>query len=101
MKSLPSLSLSESRKGLKLKNVSFEHQRKAANSPKVTCNSHCDHEIGRGDESVGGGVGVVTASKVAVVRGHNRVWLALLDVRPIPLAVKEVSISFYSIEKKM
>ena len=34
---------------------------------------------------MGGGVGVVTPSEVAVVRGHDGVLLALLHVLAIPL----------------
>ena len=51
-----------------------------------TGEGHGDNEVRGGDESVGGGVGVVTASEVAVVRRDDGVSLALLDIATIPLS---------------
>lgn len=50
-----------------------------------TGNGHGDDQIGRRNERVGGGVGVVTASEVTVVRGDDRVGLTLLHVLAVPL----------------
>ena len=46
---------------------------------------HGGDEFGRRDEGVRGGVGVVAADEVPVVRGHDGVLLALLRVLPVPL----------------
>lgn len=51
-----------------------------------TGNGHGDDQVGRGDESVGGGVGIVTTGEVTVVGGDDRVGLTLLDVLTIPLS---------------
>lgn len=48
-------------------------------------NGHGDDQVGRGDERVSGGVAVVSASEVTVVRGDDRVGLTLLDVASVPL----------------
>ena len=45
---------------------------------------HGGDEFGRRDEGVRGGVGVVAADKVPVVRGHDGVLLGLLRVLPVP-----------------
>lgn len=47
---------------------------------------HGGDEIGRGDESVGGSVGVVTTGEVSVVRGDDRVLGTLGDVLSVPLS---------------
>lgn len=49
-------------------------------------NGHCDDEIGRGDERVGGGVGVVATSEVTVVGRDDGVGSALLDIAAIPIS---------------
>ena len=46
---------------------------------------HGDNQIGRGDERVSGGVTVVSASEVTVVRRDDRVGLTLLDITSVPL----------------
>lgn len=51
-----------------------------------TGNGHGDDQVGRGDESVGSRVGVVTASEVTVVGGDDGVGLALLHVLTVPLS---------------
>jgi hypothetical protein len=48
-------------------------------------NGHCDNEIRRGDEGVGGWVGIVTSSEVTVVGRDDGVGLTLLDVGSVPL----------------
>lgn len=50
-----------------------------------TSNGHGNDKVGRGDESVGGRVGVVTASEVTVVGRDDRVGLTLLHVLTVPL----------------
>lgn len=50
-----------------------------------TGNGESNDEVGRGDEGVGGGVGIVTASEVTVVGGDNGVGLALLYIMTVPL----------------
>ena len=45
----------------------------------------CSRQFRRCDKAVSGGVGVVTGSEVAVVRGDDRVLFALLHVLTIPL----------------
>lgn len=52
---------------------------------EVTSNGESGDEIGRGDESVGGRVRIVSASEVSVVRRDNGVLLTLLDVSSVPL----------------
>lgn len=52
---------------------------------QVSGNGHCNDEIWRSDEGVGGWVGVIAASEVTVVRREDRVSLALLDVLTVPL----------------
>ena len=52
---------------------------------QASCDGHGHDKVGRGDEGVGGGVGVITSSKVAVVRRDDRVGSALLDITAIPL----------------
>lgn len=52
---------------------------------QVTGNGKGGDEIGRGDESVGGGVRIVSAGEVSVVRRDNGVLLTLLDVSSVPL----------------
>jgi len=52
---------------------------------QVSGNGHRNDEIWRGDEGVGGWVGVIAASEVTVVRREDRVSLALLDVLTVPL----------------
>jgi len=51
-----------------------------------TGKGHGGDEIGGSDESVGGGVGIVTTGKVSVVGSDDRVLLSLLDVLPVPLS---------------
>lgn len=53
---------------------------------KGTGDGHGNDKVRRGDESVGGRVGVVTASEVTVVGRDDRVGFALLDVSTVPLA---------------
>ena len=50
-----------------------------------TSNGHGDDQIGRGNEGVGGRVGVVTASEVTVVGGDDGVGITLLHVLTVPL----------------
>jgi hypothetical protein len=52
---------------------------------QASCDGHGHDKVGRGDEGVGGGVGVITSSKVAVVRRDDRVGLALLYIFSVPL----------------
>lgn len=53
---------------------------------KVSSDAEGDNQIGRGDKGVGGRVAVVTSGEVTVVRGEDRVGLALLDVLAVPLS---------------
>jgi hypothetical protein len=46
---------------------------------------HGDNQIGRGDERVSGGVTVVSAGEVTVVRRDDRVGLTLLYITSVPL----------------
>jgi hypothetical protein len=48
-------------------------------------NGQGDDHVGRGDEGVGSGVTVVSASEVTVVGGDDRVGGALLDIASVPL----------------
>lgn len=50
-----------------------------------TSNGHGDDQVGRGNERVSGGVGVVTASEVTVVGRDDGVGLTLLHVLAVPL----------------
>ena len=51
-----------------------------------TGNGHGKDKIGRGDESVGGGVGIVTTGEVTVVGRDDRVGLTLLHILTVPLS---------------
>ena len=53
---------------------------------EATSESQGRDNVGRGNESVRRGVGVVTAGEVTVVGGDDRVLLALGDVLSVPLA---------------
>ena len=52
---------------------------------EATSNAHGDDQVGRSDEGVGGGVGVVTAREVTVVGRDDGVGLTLLHVLTVPL----------------
>lgn len=43
-------------------------------------------ELGASDESMGGWIGIVTSSKVSVVRGDDGIFVSLLNVLSVPLA---------------
>jgi hypothetical protein len=49
-------------------------------------NSHGNDKVGRCDEGVGGGVGIVTTGEVTVVGRDDRIGLTLLDVCAVPLS---------------
>jgi hypothetical protein len=51
-----------------------------------TGDSQGNNKVGRGDERVGGRVGIVTASEVTVVGRENRVGFALLHILAVPLS---------------
>lgn len=51
-----------------------------------TGNGHGKNKVGRSDESVGGGVGIVTTSEVTVVGRDDRVGLTLLHILTVPLS---------------
>lgn len=51
-----------------------------------TGNGQSNNKIGRGDEGMGGGVGIVTACEVTVVRRDDGIGGALLYITAIPLA---------------
>jgi hypothetical protein len=57
-----------------------------------TSDGHGNDQIGRGDEGVGGGVGVVAASEVTVVRRNDGVGSALGDIAAVPLSCKELAL---------
>lgn len=44
-----------------------------------TSNGKSNSQVGRSDKAVGGGVAVVSAGEVTVVRGNNGIGLALLE----------------------
>lgn len=50
---------------------------------QVSSKSHGNNDIGRGDERVGGWVGVVASGEVTVVRADDGVGITLLDVASI------------------
>lgn len=52
---------------------------------QISGKSHGNDDIGRGDEGVGGRVGIVTSSEVTVVRADDRVGVSLLDIASVPL----------------
>lgn len=51
-----------------------------------TSDGHSNDQVGGGDEGMGGGVGVVTASEVTVVGRDDGVGLAFLHILTVPLS---------------
>lgn len=52
---------------------------------KPSSKGHGSYQLWRGDKGVGGRIGVITASKIPVVRCDNGVLFSFFDILTIPL----------------
>ena len=51
---------------------------------EITGGDKSSEDVRGCDEGMGGGVDIVTSGEITVIRGNDRIDLALLDVPPIP-----------------